>query len=69
MNAEQFLALADTLRTYATHSGHDLNAANLFVHTILMRAIKYDTLDQIAVIEMPSVSLGARVNAAERAVS
>lgn len=40
MNAEQFLALADTLRSFAQHSGRDLNASNLFVHEMLMRAIQ-----------------------------
>ncbi len=45
MNAEQFLTLADTLRSYAQHSGRDLNAANLFVHTMLMRAIETETLE------------------------
>ena len=45
MNAEQFLALAETLRSYAQHSGRDLNAANLFVHTMLMRAIQCDPVD------------------------
>lgn len=39
MNAEQFLSLADALRSYAQHSGRDLNASNLFVHTMLMRAV------------------------------
>jgi hypothetical protein len=42
MNAEQFLALADTLRTFAQHSGRDLNASNLFVHDMLMRAIEIE---------------------------
>lgn len=42
MNAEQFLALADTLRTFAQHSGRDLNASNLFVHDMLMRAIEVE---------------------------
>lgn len=45
MNAEQFLSLAETLRSYAQHSGRDLNAANLFVHTMLMRAIQSDPVD------------------------
>lgn len=40
MTAEQFLALAETLRSYAQHSGRDLNAANLFVHNTLMRALR-----------------------------
>jgi len=42
MNAEQFLALAETLRAYALHSGRDTNDAHMFVHTVLMRAIKHD---------------------------
>lgn len=42
MTADQFLALADTLRSYAQHAGRDTNSANLFVHTVLMRAIKHD---------------------------
>lgn len=42
MNAEQFLTLADTLRSFAQHSGRDLNAANLFVHNVLMRTIEVD---------------------------
>lgn len=45
MNAEQFLALADTLRSFAQHSGRDLNASNLFVHEMLMRAIKREQED------------------------
>lgn len=40
MTAEQFLSLADALRSYAQHSGRDLNAANLFVHSMLMRAVR-----------------------------
>jgi hypothetical protein len=40
MTAEQFLALADTLRSYAQYSGRDLNAANLFVHDTLMRTLR-----------------------------
>lgn len=39
MNAEQFLNLAETLRSYALHHGRDLNASNLFVHNMLIRAI------------------------------
>jgi len=42
MNAEQIIAFADALRSHARASGRDLNAANLFVHTVLARAIKYD---------------------------
>ena len=39
MNAQQLIALADSLRSYAMQSGHDMNASNLFVHTMLMRAL------------------------------
>jgi hypothetical protein len=49
MNAQQLIALADSLRSYALQSGHDLNDSNLFVHTMLMRAIAAegasDTID------------------------
>lgn len=45
MTAEKFLAFAETLRSYALHSGRDLNAANLFVHAMLMRAIREDAVD------------------------
>jgi hypothetical protein len=39
MKADQILAFADTLRVYARESGRDLNAANLFVHVMLVRAL------------------------------
>lgn len=45
MNADQFLALADTLRSFAQHSGRDLNASNLFVHDMLMRAIQREPVE------------------------
>lgn len=45
MTAEQFLSLADSLRSYAQHSGRDLNAANLFVHSMLMRAVHGEEID------------------------
>lgn len=45
MSAEQFLILAETLRTYAHHSGRDRNAAHLFVHAMLMRAVCNDPVD------------------------
>jgi hypothetical protein len=40
MTAEQFLAFAETLRAFAQHSGRDTNAANLFVHAMLMRVVR-----------------------------
>lgn len=43
MTAEHIIALAASLRTHAQASGRDLNAANLFVHTVLMRALRYDS--------------------------
>ena len=46
MNADQFLALAEALRSYAQHSGRDTNASNLFVHGMLMRAIQVDRVEQ-----------------------
>lgn len=51
MTADQFLAFAETLRSYAQHSGRDLNAANLFVHTQLMRAIREDQVDEPVRVE------------------
>lgn len=45
MTAEQFLSLADALRSYAQHSGRDLNAANLFVHHMLMRAVRGEDVE------------------------
>ena len=46
MNADQFLALAEALRSYAQHSGRDTNASSLFVHAMLMRAIQVDRVEQ-----------------------
>lgn len=45
MTAEQFLALAETLRSYAQHSGRDVNASHIFVHAMLMRAIQHDAVE------------------------
>jgi len=45
MIAEQFLALAETLRTYAQHSGRDVNAAHMFVHAMLMRAVRENAVE------------------------
>jgi Arc/MetJ family transcription regulator len=42
MNAQQLISMADALRSHALQMGHDLNASNLFVHTMLMRAITAD---------------------------
>jgi hypothetical protein len=39
MKADQILAFADSMRAYARESGRDLNAANLFVHAMLVRAL------------------------------
>lgn len=43
MNAEQFISIADALRAHALRSGNDMNASNLFVHTMLMRAISVES--------------------------
>ena len=39
MDAADVLSVAAVLRDYALESGRDLNAANLFAHTMLMRAL------------------------------
>lgn len=39
ISASDVIDLADTLRANARACGADLNAANLFVHEVLMRAI------------------------------
>ena len=48
MNAEHIINLADALRSYALNSGHDLNASNLFVHTMLVRAINIEADGDLA---------------------
>lgn len=48
MNAQQLIALADSLRSHALQSGHDINASNMFVHTMLMRAITAEGSGDIA---------------------
>ena len=37
--AQSIIDLADTLRRHALDCGADMNAANLFVHAVLMRAL------------------------------
>jgi hypothetical protein len=39
MDAAEVIALADAMRAFALESGRDLNAANLFTHTMLMRKL------------------------------
>ena len=48
MNAEQYISLADALRSRAMHDGADLNASSYLVHAALLRALRQKTLDQIA---------------------
>jgi hypothetical protein len=40
MTAEEVLAFADALRTYALKNERDLNAANLRVHIVLTRTLR-----------------------------
>ena len=40
MNAEHFIATADSLRSRALHSGVDVNASNSLVHAALLRALR-----------------------------
>ena len=42
MDAAEVISLADSMRAYALESGRDLNAANLFTHTMLMRKLAAD---------------------------
>ena len=52
MNAEQILSLADKLRAHALDTGCDLNASNLFVHRMLMHAIRGDDAPDSADAEL-----------------
>ena len=42
MDAAEVISLADSMRAHALESGRDLNAANLFTHTMLMRKLVAD---------------------------
>ena len=42
MDAAEVITLANAMRAYALESGRDLNAANLFTHTMLMRKLAAD---------------------------
>jgi hypothetical protein len=64
MTADQFLSLADALRSYARHSERDLNAANLFVHSVLMRAVRNDGFDPARITPMDLVREAQRADAA-----
>lgn len=44
MNAEEIIAFADAMRAYAQEDGRDLNAASLFAHEVLVRALKAERL-------------------------
>ena len=48
MNAEQFISLADTLRSRALDAGADLNASNYLVHETLIRALRERPMHEIA---------------------
>jgi len=73
--AEQIIALADALRRHALNCGADTNAANLFVHAVLMRALAakmdFDHLDEPAadwdgaLAEFEAGALGALIDAPE----
>lgn len=45
MTADQVLALAEDLRSFARQLGRDLNSSNLFVHTMLTRALLDETIE------------------------
>ncbi|MBS0385806.1 MAG: hypothetical protein JSS00_10715 [Proteobacteria bacterium] len=46
MDAAEVIALADAMRAYALENGRDLNAANLFTHTMLMRRLIMEQNDE-----------------------
>lgn len=46
MDAAEVITLANAMRAYALESGRDLNAANMFTHTMLMRKLLADQNDQ-----------------------
>lgn len=39
MDAAEVITLADAMRAYALESGRNLNDANMFTHTMLMRKL------------------------------
>lgn len=42
MTSQEILALAEDFRWFALQTGRDLNAANLFVHNMLMRTLSQE---------------------------
>ena len=42
MDAAEVITLANSMRAYALESGRDLNDANMFTHTMLMRKLAAD---------------------------
>ncbi len=66
MTADQFLALADALRSYAQFCGRDLNASNQFVHETLMRAIGHDGALNHKAIDPRALSAMLNERGAER---
>jgi hypothetical protein len=52
MDAEEIIAFADAVRAYAIEAGRDLNAANLFVHEVLVRALKAERAVVARALEM-----------------
>lgn len=46
MDAARAIAFADVLRKHARDSGCDINTANLFAHTLLLRAILAERREQ-----------------------
>lgn len=50
MHAEDIIAFTEAMRSYALESGRDLNAANLFAHRMLVRAL---SAEQRTPFELP----------------
>ncbi len=47
MDATEVITLANAMRAYALESGRDLNDANMFTHTMLMRKLAADQNDEV----------------------
>lgn len=60
MDAAEVIALADAMRAYALESGRDLNAANLFTHTMLMRKLMAEQHNEPFELDRPDYDAASR---------
>jgi hypothetical protein len=52
MDADEIIAFADAVRCYALEAGRDINNANLFVHEVLVRALKAERVVEARAMEL-----------------